>query len=121
MQDIDMRLNKLIRYSEPKNNKETLFIWPEGVFSGYTFDEIKIFKKKFTQNFKKNHFILFGINRYDDEKKGVYNSMLVINNQLEIVGEYRKQKLVPFGEFLPLEKLLGIIGLKKLPKDMDHF
>tara|TARA_B100000242_G_C43036940_1_gene483462 strand:- start:65 stop:1624 length:1560 start_codon:yes stop_codon:yes gene_type:complete len=121
MQDIDMRLNKLIRYSEPKNNKETLFIWPEGVFSGYTFDEIKIFKKKFTQNFKKNHFILFGINRYDDEKKGVYNSMLVINNQLEIVGEYRKQKLVPFGEFLPLEKLLGIIGLKKITEGYGSF
>ena len=91
------------------------------MFSGYTFDEIKIFKKKFTQNFKKNHFILFGINRYDDEKKGVYNSMLVINNQLEIVGEYRKQKLVPFGEFLPLEKLLGIIGLKKITEGYGSF
>ena len=33
---IEKKLNKLIRYSEPNNNKKTLFIWPEGVFSGYS-------------------------------------------------------------------------------------
>ena len=31
---IENRLNKLIRYSDPKKNKKTIFIWPEGVFSG---------------------------------------------------------------------------------------
>ena len=36
------RLKKLIRYSEPEKDELTLFIWPEGVFSGYNFQEIKI-------------------------------------------------------------------------------
>ena len=34
------RLKKLIRYSEPNKNIETLFIWPEGVFSGYSYEDI---------------------------------------------------------------------------------
>ena len=38
---------------------------------------------------------------------------------MEILKEYKKQKLVPFGEFLPFEKLLNKFGLKKLPKDMN--
>ena len=38
---------------------------------------------------------------------------------MEILKEYKKQKLVPFGEFLPFEKLLNKFGLKKLPKDTN--
>jgi len=41
---IKERLRKLIRFSDPKKNKKTLFIWPEGVFSGYSYDEISNFK-----------------------------------------------------------------------------
>ena len=42
---IEKRLSKLIRYSEPDKNVKTLFIWPEGVFSGYAFNEILTIKK----------------------------------------------------------------------------
>ena len=38
--EIEARLKKLIKYSEPENNFKTLFVWPEGVFSGYSFEEI---------------------------------------------------------------------------------
>ena len=37
---IENKLKKLIRYSDPQNDKKTLFIWPEGIFSGYGFEEI---------------------------------------------------------------------------------
>ena len=47
MDEIKKRLDSLIRYSEPNKKVKTLFIWPEGVFSGYSFDEIRIFKKVF--------------------------------------------------------------------------
>ena len=40
IKEIEERFKKLIRYSDPDKNKKTLFIWPEGVFSGYSFDEI---------------------------------------------------------------------------------
>ena len=51
----------------------------------------------------------------------IYNSLLVVNNNLEIISEYKKQKLVPFGEFIPFEKQLRRFGLKKLQKVMDLF
>ena len=33
---------------------------------------------------------------------------------MKIIQEYKKQKLVPFGEFLPFENILSQIGLKKI-------
>ena len=70
-------------------------------------------KDIFNKNFNNNHFILFGINRLDKELKGFYNSLVVVNKDLEIVKEYKKQKLVPFGEFLPFEKLFLFLDLKR--------
>ena len=55
---IEERFKKLIRYSDPDKNKKTLFIWPEGVFSGYSYDEILPFKKLISKIFQKN-IILF--------------------------------------------------------------
>ena len=49
--DIEDRFKKLIRYSNPNKSQKTLFIWPEGVFSGYSLDEIKIFKQVIKNNF----------------------------------------------------------------------
>ena len=115
------RLKKIIRYSEPSKNTDTLFIWPEGVFGGYNFKEIKNLKKIFQSNFSKNHLILFGINRVSDEDGGIYNTMVIVNNELEILQEYKKQKLVPFGEFLPLEKLLNKLGIKKITEGHGSF
>ena len=70
-------------------------------------------KENFSSNFNNNHHILFGINRYNLEKKAYFNSLVIVNNQLDIIAEYKKQKLVPFGEFLPFENLLKKIGFKK--------
>ena len=118
---IKKRLNKLIRYSEPNQNLNTLFVWPEGIFSGYSFDEIKELKETFSSNFRKNQFVLFGINRLDKDQNEYYNSLVVVNYKMEIVQEYKKQKLVPFGEFLPLENILTKLGLKKITEGHGSF
>ena len=118
-EEIKSRLKKLIRYSEPDPNSKTLFIWPEGVFSGYSYKEIYEYNNFFSDNFNKNHQVLLGINRKSN--KGIFNSLIIVNHQMEILQEYNKQKLVPFGEFLPLEKLLQKFGLKKSQKVMAHF
>ena len=121
IEDLETRLDKLIRYSDPSKNLKTLFVWPEGVFSGYSFKEIQNFKKIFKKNFSENHFILFGSNRFDEKGKGFYNSLIIVNNHMEIMQEYRKQKLVPFGEFLPLEIILEKFGLKKITEGYGSF
>ncbi|MDC1092541.1 apolipoprotein N-acyltransferase [Pelagibacteraceae bacterium] len=111
---IEKKLRKLIRYSEVDNSKKTIFIWPEGVFSGYNFEEIKIFEDIIKNNFNENHFIIFGINKLNELTGSLHNSLLLVNNKFEIIQQYNKQKLVPFGEYLPFEKLLNQFGLKKI-------
>ena len=118
---IEKRLEKLIRYSEPDKNFKTLFIWPEGVFSGYTYNELTLLKKSFLKHFSKNHLILFGVNRADKKKNGTYNSLVIVNHKFEIIQEYNKQKLVPFGEFLPFEKKLNKFGFKKVTEGYGSF
>ena len=121
LNQIEDRLRNLIKYSEPNSNKKTLFIWPEGVFSGYSYNEILIFKDLINKKFSKNHYIVFGINKLEPTTDSYYNSLLIINNELEIIQQYNKQKLVPFGEFLPFENLLNKFGLKKITEGHGSF
>jgi apolipoprotein N-acyltransferase len=121
VKQIKNKLEKLIRYSEPDGNKKTFFIWPEGVFSGYNYNDILVFKNLIKKNFDKDHYIVFGVNKLKDNTKKYYNSLVVINNEFEIIQQYNKQKLVPFGEFLPLEGLLNKFGLKKITEGQGSF
>ena len=120
-EQIQERFKKLIRYSDPDKDRKTLFIWPEGVFSGYSYEEVFPFKELITQNFSKEHTIIFGINKLDSKSGNFYNSMLVVDNNFEIIQRYDKRKLVPFGEFLPFENFLNSFGLKKITEGRGSF
>ena len=118
---IEERFKKLIKYSDPNINKKTIFIWPEGVFSGYSYKEILIFKSLINQKFSEDHFIIFGINKLEPITNSYYNSLLIVNNKLEIIQQYNKQKLVPFGEFLPFGSVFKKFGLKKITEGYGSF
>ncbi len=60
-----------------------------------------------------------GINSINQNK--VYNSLIVLNNESELLYKYNKNKLVPFGEFLPFENFLKKIGLKKITQGYQSF
>jgi len=121
--DISKNITKLIKYSAPVKNKKTLFVWPEGVFTGFNLTEIKKYKAIFVDAFSENHFILFGINTGSDKKANdqVFNSLVIINNKFDVLFKYDKIKLVPFGEFLPFEKTLSNLGLKKITQGHKSF
>ena len=121
IEEVEKKLKKLVRYSEPSTKKTTLFIWPEGIFTGYRYNEIVQFDKLIKENFQENHFILFGINTSDKITGEYFNSLVVIDNNFKIKHQYNKKKLVPFGEFLPFEKLLNQYGLKKITQGYDSF
>jgi len=119
--EIKERFKKLVRYSNPEKGRKTLFVWPEGIFSGYSFDQVLIFKDLIANNFSKEHTIIFGVNKLDKQSGNFFNSMYMINNNFEIIQSYDKLKLVPFGEFLPFEKLLNKFGLKKITEGYGSF
>ena len=102
--EVENKLKKLVKYSDPDPKRATFFIWPEGVFTGFNYNEILKFKSLIKDSFKENHLIFFGINTLDEISGKYFNSLVVVNNEFKILQKYNKKKLVPFGEFLPFEK-----------------
>ena len=121
LDEIKLLLHKLIKYSDPENNRKTIFVWPEGVFAGYELNEIQEFKEIIEKNFSEKHIILFGVNTKENNSGRLFNSMIAINNKFEVIYKYNKKKLVPFGEFLPLENLLSKFNLKKVTQGYGSF
>ena len=103
-------LKGLVKLSRPNKETKTLFVWPEGIFIHTDLNNLKKYKNIFSENFSKKHLIIFGINNFEKEK--IFNSLAVVNNNLDVIEFYNKNNLVPFGEFLPLEILLKSIGMK---------
>ena len=105
------KIYEIIKISRPQKNIKTLFIFPEGILSGIYLEDLNNFKKIFFKNFSENHKIILGINRTENFK--IFNSLVLLNNKLDVIAKYDKNNLVPFGEFLPFENFLSKLGLKK--------
>ena len=118
-QDTEKSINELISLSNPNNAKKTIFIFPEGIISSIYFDDLNIFKNIFKENYNINHTIILGINSMHKNK--IYNSLVVFNSHSELLYKYNKNKLVPFGEFLPFENFFKLIGLKKVTQGYQSF
>ena len=111
----------LIKLSKPNKNLPTIFVWPEGALSGIYFDELKKYNDIFLNNFSHKHIIVMGITTRNLENNEIYNSMVVVNNKLDLISQYNKIKLVPFGEFLPFEKFFHNLGFKKITYGYESF
>ena len=116
-------IEELIELSNPNILHNTVFIFPEGALAGVNLDQLKSFKEMFSRNFSEKHTIIMGINtkKIIDNSSKKYNSMVILDNKLNLISEYNKIKLVPFGEFLPFEKFFKKIGLKKISYGYESF
>tara|TARA_Y100000590_G_scaffold213444_1_gene241924 strand:- start:79 stop:1620 length:1542 start_codon:yes stop_codon:yes gene_type:complete len=116
-------INEIIKLSNPNILDKTIFIFPEGALAGISLNQLKNFKKIFSKNFSENHIIIMGINteKKINNLKKTYNSMVVLDNNLNLINEYNKIKLVPFGEFLPFENFFKKIGFKKVSYGYESF
>ena len=67
--------------------------------------------------------LAIGINskEYENQTIKYFNSLSIFDHNLNIVNSYKKINLVPFGEFLPFEKLLKSVGLKTITNNYQSF
>ena len=116
-------LEELINLSAPDPNIASIFIWPEGILSSTNLEEVKKYKNLFVKNFSDNHLIVFGINHevLNNNNLEIYNSLVVVDKNLDVINLYYKNKLVPFGEFLPFEKYLSLLGFRSITQGYQSF
>ena len=116
-------LEELIKLSSPEKNKKILFLWPEGIISDIYQDELDIYKDIISKNFDKNHLVGLGITSrsFVGSKYENFNSFIIFDNNLNIIENYKKINLVPFGEFLPLEDFFNKLGLKAITNDFGSY
>ena len=114
----------------PALRRPDIVVWPEGAIPAaiedymahgtWTRDDI-------AGALQPGQILLFGGYRYGDAHSSppvVYNSLLALrrtDTDLAPLGVYDKFRLVPFGEFLPFDKLAGELGIKTFVHVGDGF
>ena len=116
----EQHLNNLIELSVKDhnilNNKNRIIIWPETSFEGSIPREKKLLSNISEKILKsKNTTLILGLLRTDEKK--VFNSLVFLNSKGDIIHNYDKIKLVPFGEYIPFRQYLGALTEMLSPKD----
>ena len=112
-------INELIDLSAPEKVEPTIFVWPEGIIPDSHLRDMENYKSLFLNNFGEDDLIIVGLSSI--EKKNLFNSMAIFNNNLDIISSYNKVNLVPFGEFIPFESILSLIGFKTVTNSYQSF
>ena len=122
-EDPDKTIKELVNLSNPNSSEKTIFVFPEGILTSIYLEDLKNYKKIFSDNYSDNHTIILGMNSVEkvDGRLKIYNSLVVLDNNANLLGKYNKNKLVPFGEFLPFENFLSKLGLKKITLGYQSF
>ena len=116
-------INELIELSSPTKTEPTIFLWPEGIIPDSYLRDMSIYKNLFLNSFGEDDLIIMGLNSMEkkNDKNLLFNSMAIFNNKLDLIANYKKVNLVPFGEFTPFESIISLIGLKTVTNNYQSF
>jgi apolipoprotein N-acyltransferase len=97
-------------------------VWPEGAIPQYAsniLDPGNGIEPAIVRAMQPGQTLLFGAAREDERavRPTYYNSLYAVRrdgDRLTVLGVYDKYRLVPFGEYMPAEKLMGAIGFRAL-------
>ena len=115
--------------SAPAGRRPDLVIWPEGAIPASMNDYLAPntwTRIAVEQALSPGQILLLGGYRGEDSASGLsyYNSLAALRRTgagIEVVGVYDKHRLVPFGEYFPMDQLASVLGLKKLVHVGDGF
>ena len=100
----------------------THIIWPE-VAVPFLIGSSTVARKMLAEVMSKGQILITGAIRAENadpgtppEEREIFNSILVMNDEAQVIHRYDKKHLVPFGEYLPFRGLLEAIGLRQLTK-----
>jgi apolipoprotein N-acyltransferase len=116
-------INELIELSAPTKKKPTIFLWPEGIIPESYLEDMSMYKNLFSNSFGDDDVIIMGLSSIEKkaDKDLFFNSMVVFNNKLDLIEKYNKVNLVPFGEYVPFENILSLIGLKTITNEYQSY
>ena len=116
-------INELIKLSVSTKKEPTIFLWPEGIIPDSYIKDMQLYKNLFLDNFGEDDLIIMGLNSIEtrNNKNLFFNSMAIFNNELDLIANYNKVNLVPFGEFTPYESILSLIGFKTITNSYQSF
>ncbi len=128
-QSIMSRYLKLTSQAPTRGHKPDIVIWPEGALPVAAND---LFKPSVWTStaiagaLQPGQILLTGAYRQDEHATSIvyYNSLFALRRDgadLTQLAMYDKFRLVPFGEYLPLEKVLAPLGVKKMVHVGDGF
>jgi apolipoprotein N-acyltransferase len=115
--------------AQPAPRVPDIVIWPEGAIPDSVNDYLgpnTWTRAAIAGALRPGQSLLLGGYRLtgDPDRAPAYNSLLALRSEggdLVMTGLYDKFRLVPFGEYLPAETLLGPLGFKKLVHVTDGF
>ncbi len=105
---MEHNFNEYLNLSAEKKEKIPNFIvWGETA-SPFMLDRDKEHQQKLEPILQKGSYLLAGMVTYDFvfNEYQLYNSMVVLGKNGEVVDYYHKSHLVPFGEYIPLREYL---------------
>ena len=115
---VEDKIKELFQNSYPLD-KDLILIFPEGITNIGEINQLDNNFKEISNQLTDNSKVIFGITLDDGEN--IFNSLAIFNKEFKLEDKYNKNKLVPFGEFLPFENFLTRFGLKKVTSGYQSF
>ncbi len=115
----DMRrqnFSKLLATSVAEEGNYNYLVWPESA-APYFLDNEPARRRDIANILNGTRHLLTGAIRYQADAGRItmlWNSVLVLDPQGQVIDRYDKSHLVPFGEYLPMRTILSRFGLQKL-------
>lgn len=93
---------------EAAGQKPDLIIWPETSYPGILWEDEELFGR--LRDFVRRLGVPLLLGSVVKEGEDYYNSAILLSGSGEIVQQYRKVHLVPFGEYIPMRRFLPFLS-----------